>query len=300
MTQNYAYMKAQVAGATGVNDPWVSVTTDASGRFVIAGANTPADNFAIPTNCIPAQSFLQAYDGAAFDLVRVRAWPNAVGVATASVAAVETVGQLVGPNGTGSNTIARVNTTGALTISSLIGDIDASSNTTNFNYGASAVMNVAAYALFGPSSTLPTFTPGANSKGAAQSDVHGSLYTQNGPPPANGRDNATGNFAVDSADVPIKTTAGTLWDFYVVSTEAGGTIRFLQVHNKNAALVLGDVPVFSFIINGPGPICASALNQFLGAHGMYFPAGIRFGWSTTAGTYTAAGAPKNQINYTYY
>jgi hypothetical protein len=302
MAQEYAYLKGQITGATGVNDPWISVTVDASGRLpvVIVGSNTPANNFVTPTNCLPVQAFLQAYDGATFDLVRVRPWETAVGIVTQSGAAIEAVSQLSGPNGVGSITIARVQATGALTIASAVGDIDASSNTTEYNYGSAAIMNVAAYVLAGPSTALPSYAGTANRKVALLTDTQGSLYTQPGPPQPNARDNPTANFAIDSADVPIKTSAGTLWDFYVVSREAGGTIRYLQVFNKATPLAYNDVPIFSFVINGPGPICASSLHHFLGAHGLYFSAGIRLGWSTTPGTYTAAGAPLNNINYTFY
>jgi len=300
VSQNYSFMKAQLAGATGAADAWYSIVVDASGRLSIAGSNTPADNFATPTNAIPAQCFLQAYDGAAFDLVRSRGWVSTVGVQTASAAAIDTVTQLTGPNGAGTITVARVNTTGALTVASLAGDIDGSANATSFNYGSTALLNTYSIALFGISSTLPGFTAGSNTKGAAQADTNGNLYVRDGAPALNARDNPTPNIAVDSADIPVKTSAGVLWSFHFVSTMAGGTVYYMQLHNKASALSGGDVPIATFAINGSGLVGPFDSTKFLGPHGRYFSAGIRIGFSSTPGTYTAIGAPLCVVSYNYY
>lgn len=54
--------------ATGL---WVPMEGSAGGAILVEGANTPADNFANPTNAVPVQAFLQVRDSAGtWDMAR--------------------------------------------------------------------------------------------------------------------------------------------------------------------------------------------------------------------------------------
>lgn len=261
---------------------------------VLGGNKTPGDAVAIPTDAIDARAWLELLVGATGSLARGRAWTASQGTETASVAALETIGMLVGPDGTNVRR-ARVNTTGALTVASLVGDIDASGD--NYNYGSTALLNVYANILGQVESSLPSVLTAARKSGV-RLDQYGQLIVSPGVPAPNLRHNLSGVFIVDSNDASIVAAAATLWGVTVWSTEATN-VRYLQAFNKASALAGGDTPLNGCVWRLAAGAMLQILPNELGPAGMRFTTGLRFGWSSTPATYTAAATPKVEARIIY-
>lgn len=262
---------------------------------VLGGNKTPGDAVAVPTDAIDARAWLELLVGATGSLARGRAWSTSLGTETASVAALETIGMLVGPDGTNLRR-ARVNTGGALTVASLIGDIDASGD--NYNYGSTALMNVYANILGQVESSLPSALTTARKSGV-RLDQYGQLIVSPGVPAPNTRHNPSGTFIVDSNDANVSSTAKTLWSITVWSTEATN-VRYLQVFDKASALSGGDTPIAGCCWR----LAAGAMLQIppneIGPAGVRCASGLRIGWSSSAATYTAAATPKVEARIAYF
>lgn len=76
------------------------------------------------------------------------------------------------------------------------------------------------------------------------------------------------------------------------ATNAGGSVRYLQIFDSPVAPTPGSAPVGSFILppNSGSPIIINL--DFFGVCGIKMMTGISYGFSTTAGSYTAS-APAN-------
>ena len=258
-----------------------------------------ADNIASPTDAAAVAAFSLGYDGATWDRLRVRAWPTASGTETASAAALDVTAALVGYNGSGGISRARVLTTGAQVIASAVGDIDASANNTASNYGSTALLNTYAVALMGVTSSLDVVAAGAHTKRGVLGDTYGQLYTQPGAPAPNARDNGSIGFVVDTASVNLKASAGSIWSVYARSREGAATTRYFQIHNKASAPAAADVPILSYRVES-GEILKLAPNELGGPHGRYLPTGISVAWSSAVASYTVPGSNLNEMMIIYY
>ena len=109
-----------------------------------------------------------------------------------------------------------------------------------------------------------------------------------------------------SADQLIKGAAGRVFSA-IIENLAGGN-RWLQLHNKLAALAPGDVPRVTVKVPANSTVILGS--DFFGqqipnagttlAGGTPFSAAIRMGFSTTAATYTAGVAANQNTNVTYF
>lgn len=269
---------------------------------VLGGTKTPGDAVAIPTDAIDARAWLELLVGATGSLARGRAWPTATGTETASAAALETIGAIVGPNGAGGINRLRISTVGGAVCVPPEGEIN--SDIDNGDFSATALWNAYAVQLGHVESTLPSaLTNGRKSR--VRLDQYGQQLVALGMPAPNTRNNPTATFIVDSNDANIATSARTVLGVMVWSTEAGGTTRYLQIHDKASALAGGDVPYLgcSFrLVGGSG--AGASFMQIMGAElgpggGIRTTAGLRVGWSSTGATYTAAATPKVECRIIY-
>lgn len=94
------------------------------------------------------------------------------------------------------------------------------------------------------------------------------------------------------ADALVKGAPGRV--FSSVAENTTGPAKFFQLHNKLGALVLGDVPFFTIGVPASGTVVLGS--DFYGVPfpasplqgGLFFSIAVRWGWSTTRATYTAA------------
>jgi len=94
------------------------------------------------------------------------------------------------------------------------------------------------------------------------------------------------------AQAAVKAAPGRV--FSATAENVTGAAKFFQLHNKVGALIPGDVPFIT--IGVPAGATVILGNDFFGPPiasspllgGLFFSAGIRWGWSTTRATYTAA------------
>lgn len=262
---------------------------------VLGGTKTPGDAIVIPTDAIDARAWLELLVGATGSLARGRAWPTATGTETASVAAMETIGAIVGPNGAGGINRLRISTVGGAVCVPPEGEINADID--NGDYSATALWNAYAVQLGHVETSLPTaLTNGRKSR--VRLDAYGQQLVTLGMPAPNTRNNPSGTFIVDSNDANIAAAARTLLGITVWSTEAGGVVRYLQIHDKASALAGGDTPIAGCswrLVGGSG--AGASFLQIVGdelgpARAIRTGNGLRVGWSSTAATYTAAATPK--------
>lgn len=269
---------------------------------VLGGNKTPGDAVAIPTDAIDARAWLELLVGATGSLARGRAWPTATGTETASVAALETIGAIVGPNGAGGINRLRISTVGGAVCVPPEGEIH--SDIDNADYSATPLWNAYAVQLAHVESALPSaLTNGRKSR--VRLDQYGQQLVALGMPAPNTRNNPLATKIVDSNDANVASSARTILGIMAWSTEAGGTNRFLQIFDKASALAGGDA-VFAGLSfrmvggSGAGPSYLQVMGTELGpGGGLRTTNGLRVGWSTTDATYTAAATPKCEIRLIY-
>lgn len=159
--------------------------------------------------------------------------------------------------------------------------------------------------------TPPTLVDGASN--AVQLDVNGNLKTReqyaavaedntNGVIAGVEKPLATNTYAPTlatslgaAATANVKATAGNVLSLYAYNTNAAA--RFVQLHNTATTPGGGAVPIYTFLVPATGAVLID--HQFFVNSGAYFGTGIAFGFSTTAGTYTAATAAESFIHVHY-
>jgi hypothetical protein len=108
------------------------VTTAAGVPVVVAGSVTPADNFANPTDAVTTWSLCGGLDPAnTWDRLRVRPWPTTAAAQTASAAALDVIGMMVGPDGAGNLVSAFVDASGNQRVAGTITPADNFTTPTN-------------------------------------------------------------------------------------------------------------------------------------------------------------------------
>lgn len=94
----------------------------------------------------------------------------------------------------------------------------------------------------------------------------------------------------------VKNAAGNVLG--VVGTNANGSARWFQLHNKATAPVATEVPLYSFWVAAGGNIVIGS-EFFIGSGGA-FSTGIGWAWSTTAGTFTDSATASDHTTTIHY
>jgi hypothetical protein len=285
----------------------VSAFVDASGNQRVAGAVTPADNFATPANAVATFSLNAAFDGATWDRNYCRAIANAVGQGANPTAAVETLSVIAGRSSTIASTIQTpfVDAGGQLFVTIMgAGSVYAD----NTNQTAIATQTAQAIALVRTQTTLPATYTDARWN-APSADAYAQLFAMDGRPANNGRSQPSGTFlTAGGGDNTIANAPCVLRWLDVVNLDTTTTIVYVQLHNVAAAVGAGAVPVLSFPI-GPGGVGSTVTNlaarftqafaEVSGGGGLRFSTGLHIAISSTAATYTAVGTTV-QVNASFY
>lgn len=97
-----------------------------------------------------------------------------------------------------------------------------------------------------------------------------------------------------ATDINIKAAPGCL--MALSGENRNAALRYMQIHNLAAAIGGGAVPLMSFPVLGGGGFNLIG-TDFWTIPGLWLSTGIRIGWSTTMGTYTAATASEHTTNW---
>lgn len=311
----YVQLQAQLAGATAQADRWYPLTRDASGALVVStggggivrveGAVTPTDNFANPTNAVPAASFTMGYDGANWDRVRVRPWTSTPGTQTASVAAFDVIAQLCGSNGLGGISDVAVTASNQMRVSFAPNGPIVNVDNSNFTNAVSEYVGTINYVR--TQTTLPaTYTDARWTSPSA--DAYAQTFVVGGRPANNTRNLPSNIVQTGGGDRTVSNAPCVLRWLDVTNLDTGTAIVFVQLHNTAGAIGAGATAVLSFPL-GPGGVGSTVTNlqarmrecfaDVSGGGGLYFSTGLHIGISSTAGTYTAVGTVC-QVNATTY
>jgi hypothetical protein len=127
----------------------------------------------------------------------------------------------------------------------------------------------------------------SGSNGDLSCDTAGNLWTREAVGPQVTADGGFSYQAVPADDTAVVRAApGTVTLVSGFNDNAAPASAYLQIHNKAAALVLGDVPVYTFLIT---PLSSFEWRPSKG--GRTFTVGITYGVSSTRDTYTVSVTP---------
>lgn len=233
----------------------------ASGQWRRVQVQFANDNI-LPNNAINVSSFAMALNANAgqWQRVRAKAWGTSPGVDVLSSASgnLTTIGQLVGPDGSGGYRVARVNSVGALAV------------------GGVVTGGPAGYAL-------ATYQ-------AACLNERGGLFTTYRRPTAGTNDQWSLSRAQNVNAASMVGAAHSMLSFRV-SNDTGASVRVAFV-NKASAPINGDTIALGPYVVRDGETLSIG-DRELGPNGWYFTTGCAMAVVTTVGAplVTLAGAP---------